>query len=110
MYATQLLQLAQETATVTNLAQQLSYAVQNTTGGSAGVWASNQNLLNNLGGLIAEQQGLSYTVSNLAQQFQQFYPGYAVGLPGVTMHSARPQVQRPFSIAWRGTTHQPSAA
>jgi hypothetical protein len=45
MYVTQLLQLTQETATVTNLVQQLSYAVQNTSGGSAGVWASNQTLL-----------------------------------------------------------------
>ena len=32
MYAGQLLQLQQETATVTNLAQQLQYAIQNTTG------------------------------------------------------------------------------
>jgi P-type conjugative transfer protein TrbJ len=89
MYATQLEQLGQETAIVTNLAQQLSYAVQNTTGGSAGVWASNQTLLTNLGGLISEQQGLSYTVSNLAQQFQQLYPGYSVtGTPSVTSPQA----------------------
>jgi hypothetical protein len=36
MYASQLQQLQQETATVTNLAQQLQYAIKNTTGGSAG--------------------------------------------------------------------------
>jgi P-type conjugative transfer protein TrbJ len=82
MFARQLSQLNQETAAVSNLAQQLSYAVQNTTGGSAGVWASNQTLLSNLGGLISEQEGLSYTVSNLAQQFQQLYPGYnVIGIP-----------------------------
>jgi P-type conjugative transfer protein TrbJ len=76
MFARQLQQLQQETAAVTNLAQQLQYMVKNTTGGGAGVWQSNQNLLSNLGGLISEQQGLSYTFQGLAQQFQQLYPGY----------------------------------
>jgi P-type conjugative transfer protein TrbJ len=84
MYARQFAQLEQETAAVSNLAQQLEYMIKNTTGGGAGIWASNQDLLTNLGGLISEQQGLSYTLSNLAQQFQQLYPGYAVGIPGVT--------------------------
>ncbi len=78
MFARQLLQLQQETAAVTNLAQQLQYMVKNTTGGGAGVWQSNRNLLANLGGLISEQQGLSYTFQGLAQQFQQLYPGYNV--------------------------------
>jgi P-type conjugative transfer protein TrbJ len=78
MYASQLQQLQQETATVTNLAQQLQYAIKNTTGGGAGKFQSNQNLLANLGGLISEQQGLSYTFQGLAQQFQQLYPGYSV--------------------------------
>ena len=85
MYASQLRQLQQETATVTNLAQQLQYAIKNTTGGGAGAWQSNQNLLANLGGLISEQQGLSYTFQGLAQQFQQLYPGYNVTTtPGCT--------------------------
>ena len=84
MYASQLQQLQQETATVTNLAQQLQYAIKNTTGGGAGGWQSTQNLLTNLGGLISEQQGLSYTFQGLAQQFQQLYPGYSVTTtPGV---------------------------
>ena len=65
MYARQLRQLEQETATVTNLAQQLKYMIKNTTGGGAGIWKSNQTLLNNLGGLISEQQGLSYSVRAL---------------------------------------------
>jgi P-type conjugative transfer protein TrbJ len=78
MFARQLQQLQQETAAVTNLAQQLQYMVKNTTGGGAGVWQSNQNLLANLGGLISEQQGLSYTFQGLAGQFQQLYPGYNV--------------------------------
>jgi P-type conjugative transfer protein TrbJ len=78
VFARQLLQLQQETAAVTNLAQQLQYMVKNTTGGGAGIWQSNQNLLANLGGLISEQQGLSYTFQGLAQQFQQLYPGYNV--------------------------------
>src|ERR1700684_2036973 len=76
MYASQLQQLQQETATVTNLAQQLQYAIKNTTGGGAGVWQSNQNLLTNLGDLINEQEGLSYTFQGLTQQFNQLYPGF----------------------------------
>lgn len=84
MFARQLLQLQQETAAVTNLAQQLQYMVKNTTGGGAGIWQSNQNLLTNLGGLISEQQGLSYAFQGLAQQFQQLYPGYnATNISGV---------------------------
>jgi P-type conjugative transfer protein TrbJ len=77
MFARQLQQLNQETATVTNLAQQLQLMIQNTTGGSAGIWTSNQNLLTNLGELINQQEGLSYSVQNLTQQFQQLYPGFA---------------------------------
>ena len=76
MFARQLQQLQQETATVTNLAQQLQYAIKNTTGGGAGVWQPNQKLLANLGDLINEQEGLSYTFQGLNQQFQQLYPGY----------------------------------
>jgi P-type conjugative transfer protein TrbJ len=83
VYARQLQQLQQETTTVTNLAQQLQYMVKNTTGGGAGIWQSNQNLLSNLGGLISEQQGLSYTFQGLDQKFQQLYPGYNVtNIPG----------------------------
>ena len=76
MFARQMQQLQQETATVTNLAQQLQYAIKNTTGGGAGVWQSNQNLLTNLGDLINQQEGLSYTFQSLTQQFQQLYPGF----------------------------------
>jgi P-type conjugative transfer protein TrbJ len=78
MFASQLQQLQQETATVTNLAQQLQYVVKNTTGGGAGVWQSNQNLLANLGNLINEQEGLSYSVQGVTQQFNQLYPGFNV--------------------------------
>ncbi len=52
--------------------------IKNTTGGGAGIWKSNQSLLDNLGGLISEQEGLSYSIDGLAQQFQQLYPGYKV--------------------------------
>ncbi|MBF6570767.1 MAG: hypothetical protein IVW54_18020 [Candidatus Binataceae bacterium] len=84
MFGRQLAQLQEETASVTDLAQQLQYMVKNTTGGGAGVWQSNENLLTNLGGLISEQQGLSYTFQGLSQQFQQLYPGYnATNTPGV---------------------------
>src|SRR5580698_1588952 len=84
MYASQLQQLQQETATVTNLAEQLQYVIKNTTGGGAGVWQSNQNLLTNLGNLIDEQEGLSYAVQGVTQQFKQLYPGFsAASTPGV---------------------------
>ncbi len=84
MFSRQLQQLRQETATVTNLAQQLRYIIKNTTGGGAGFWKSNEHLLDNLGGLISEQEGLSYTFEGLASQFQQLYPGYQVTTtPGV---------------------------
>ena len=76
VFARQLQQLQQETATVANLAQQLQYAIKNTTGGGAGVWQSNQNLITNLGNLINEQEGLSYTFQGLTQEFQQLYPGF----------------------------------
>jgi len=76
MFARQFEQLQQETATVANLAEQLQFMIKNTTGGGAGAWQSNQNLLANLGNLINEQEGLSYTVQGLSQQFQQLYPGY----------------------------------
>ena len=76
MFARQFQQLQQETQTVATLGQQLQYMVQNTTGGGAGVWQSNQNLLTNLGNMINEQEGLSYTTQGLTQQFQQLYPGY----------------------------------
>jgi P-type conjugative transfer protein TrbJ len=78
MFASQLQQLQQETATVMNLAQQLKYVIKNTTGGGAGVVSSNSGLLTNLGDIIAQQEGLSYTVQGLTSQFQQYYPGYAV--------------------------------
>jgi type IV secretion system protein TrbJ len=76
MFARQFEQLQQETATVTNLAQQLQYMVKNTTGGGAGVWQSNEGLLTNLGNLINEQEGLSYSFQGLTQEFDQLYPGY----------------------------------
>jgi len=77
MFARQFQQLRQETATVTNLTQQLEYMIKNTAGGGAGVWQSNQNLLTNLGNLINQQEGLSYSFQGLTQQFDQLFPGYS---------------------------------
>src|SRR5713226_3784695 len=89
MFARQLQQLQQETQSLVTLAQQLQYMVKNTTGGGAGAWQSNQNLLTNLGNLINQQEGLSYTAQGLTQQFQQLYPGYNV--------TSTPQVQSPMA-------------
>ena len=93
MFARQFQQLQQETATVTNLAQQLQYAIKNTTGGGAGVWQSNQNLLTNLGNLINEQEGLSYTFQGLTQEFQQLYPDSALPRPQECRVHRRPSIQ-----------------
>jgi P-type conjugative transfer protein TrbJ len=76
MFTRQLQQLRQETQTVFTLAEQLDYMIKNTTGGGAGIWRSNEDLLSNLGNLINDQEGLSYTVDGLTQQFEQLYPGY----------------------------------
>jgi len=78
MFARQLQQLQQETQSVANEAQQLQYMIKNTTGGYAGVWQSSQSMLDELGGLIQQQGGLSYTLGNLQSQFQQQFPGYTV--------------------------------
>jgi P-type conjugative transfer protein TrbJ len=78
MFARQFQQLQQETQTLAAEAQQLQYMIKNTTGGSAGVWQSDQSMLDELGGLIQQQGGLSYSLGNLQAQFQQQFPGYTV--------------------------------
>lgn len=93
MFARQLNQLQQETAAVQNLAAQLQYAVQNTTGGGAGLWQSNQGLLTNLGNIVAEQEGLSYTLSDLSSEFQQMFPGYVASPSG----NVAPQAAQGFT-------------
>src|SRR5712692_2152940 len=76
MFARQLQQLQQETQSLVTLDQQLQYMIKNTTGGGAGIWQTNEGFLTNLGNLINEQEGLSYSVQGLTQQFQQLYPGF----------------------------------
>jgi type IV secretion system protein TrbJ len=93
MFTRQLEQLQQETAAVQTLAAQLQYAVQNTTGGGAGLWRSNQGLLTNLGNIVAEQQGLSYTLSNLSSEFQRIFPGYVISQSG----NVAPQAAQGFT-------------
>lgn len=78
IFARQLQQLRQQTQAVLTEAQQLRNMIQNTTGGSGGVWQSNQSLLDELGSIIEQQGGLSYTLANLQGQFQQQFPGYVV--------------------------------
>jgi type IV secretion system protein TrbJ len=78
MFARQLQQLQQQTQAVLTEAQQLRNMVQNTTGGYGGVWQSNQSFLDELGSLIQQQGGLSYTLADLQAQFGQRFPGYAV--------------------------------
>src|SRR5690348_2912779 len=88
MYASQLQQLARETATVTNLANQLEYVIKNTTGGGGGVWASNGSFLASLSQIIQTEEGLSYTYSELSAQFQRLYPGYATPASAPTLQQS----------------------
>jgi len=90
MFARQLLQLEQQTATVTDLAQELRFMALNTAPYLGGVWQPNTTLLSNLGNLIATEQGLSYTLTNLPTQFAQIFPGYTapVGVPAATAQQA----------------------
>jgi type IV secretion system protein TrbJ len=88
MYARQLLQLNQEIQQVTTLGQQLQNMVKNTTGGNAGIWASSLPFLNSLGSLIQQQQGLSYSYAELAQEFEQLYPGYTVQNSALTLQQS----------------------
>ena len=86
MYATQLVQLQQATATVTNLAQQLQYEIRNTTGFAGGTWQPNTDFLGGLGNVIATEQGVSYTLTNLPTEFSLLFPGYTApaGVPSQT--------------------------
>ncbi len=86
MYATQLVQLQQATATVTNLAQQLQYEIRNTTGFAGGAWQPNTDFLGGLGNVIATEQGVSYTLTNLPTEFSLLFPGYTApaGVPSQT--------------------------
>jgi P-type conjugative transfer protein TrbJ len=76
MFVRQLQQLQQETATVSNLAQQLRYMALNTTPYLGGVWQPNTTFLGNLGNMIATEQGLSYALTNLPTQFAKIFPGF----------------------------------
>jgi len=88
MFVRQLQQLQQETATVTDLAQQLRYMALNTTPYLGGVWQPNTTLLGNLGNMIATEQGLSYALTNLPTQFAKIFPAYAAP-PGVQTATAQ---------------------
>jgi hypothetical protein len=68
MFARQLLQLQQETAAVTNLAQQ-QYMVKTPPAAAPASGSLIRICSPILGGLISEQPGLSYTFQGLAQQF-----------------------------------------
>jgi P-type conjugative transfer protein TrbJ len=64
--------------------QQLQLEQQNTYAGNAGVWQSNEQFLTELGALIKQQTGLSYSDAQLVQIFEQLYPGYNTQLTAPT--------------------------
>jgi len=39
-------------------------------------WSENQKLVNELGSIVQQTNGIAYNASNLNQQFQEAYPGY----------------------------------
>ena len=107
MLARQLTQLQQETQAVLTEAQQLTYMIQNTNGGYGGAWQSDQSLLNELGGLIQQQGGLSYTLGNLQGQFQRQFPGYVV--PSNAEPTELNQHRRDTGHAQRHACRRPSS-
>lgn len=90
MFARQLQQLEQQAATVTDLAQELRFMALNAVPYLGGVWQPNSTLLSDLGNMIATEQGLSYTLTNLPTQFAQIFPGYTApaGVPTTTAQQA----------------------
>src|SRR6266481_885583 len=78
MFGRQLEQLQQEEQMVISQAQQLQNAIKNTVGIGTQLYQSNLPLLNDLGKIIEQERGLAYTVTNLQNQFQQQFPGYAI--------------------------------
>lgn len=66
---------------ITVLQQQASYLQQSlnaikTIGGSDYHWSDVSDKINQLGGVIQQSNGLSYSAQNLGSQFQKAYPGY----------------------------------
>jgi P-type conjugative transfer protein TrbJ len=79
MYARQLLELKQETMIVESLI----------TGDMGGIYADPSGLLGDLGDIISQNEGLSYSSDTVVQDFEDLYPGTTIDpsaqLPWVTV-------------------------
>lgn len=64
----ELTQLKQETQYIQQALQVLQ--------GNQYQWSNVQGLINNLGAIVQQTNGIAYSASNINQQFQQAYPGY----------------------------------
>jgi P-type conjugative transfer protein TrbJ len=64
----QLMQLKQQTQYIQQQLQTLN--------GDQYQWSNVQGLINNLGSIVNQTNGIAYSASNINQKFQQAYPGY----------------------------------
>lgn len=64
----QLMQLKQQTQYIQQQIQMLK--------GDQYQWSNAQGLINNLGSIVNQTNGIAYSASNVNQKFQQAYPGY----------------------------------
>lgn len=92
VYANAILQLNQEIAQVATLKSQLQNMITNTTGGMAGLFQDPSGLLGSLGDEISQAEGLSYSTSSVAQDFQRLYHGSQIvggqEMPAVSVQTA----------------------
>lgn len=78
-YLQSIFQLIRQTTMVINQAKQIQNQIQQLKSVqvfSNGQWSSAIGLLNQLQGVVQQGQAISYATQNIAQVFQQKYPGY----------------------------------
>lgn len=72
-------QTSQQLQQIQQVGQQLQYMkyqMKNLQGSPTEIWGQAQTLLERLARLVSRSNGLGYTAGNIAQKFQQTYPGY----------------------------------
>lgn len=70
-----LIQLGNQLAQLKQQTQLIQQELQ-TLHGNQYQWSNVQGLINNLGAIVQQTNGIGYSASNINQQFQQNYPGY----------------------------------
>lgn len=70
-----LIQLAEQLAQMKAETQYIQQELQ-VLQGNQYQWGNAQGLINNLGAVVQQTNGIAYSASNISQKFQQAYPGY----------------------------------